>query len=82
MGVALQQSNDLEHSIPYLEQAIKLKPELTQARYRLARAYWKMGRRKDGEVQMELQKKYARQEAEDLDRSLSQIVTFGVEVKQ
>lgn len=82
MGVALQQSDDWEHSIPYLEQAIKLKPQLTQARYRLARAYWKMGRRKEGEVQMELQKKYARQEAEDLDRSLSQIVTFGVEVKQ
>ena len=82
MGVVLQQSNDWKGSIPYLERAIKLKPDFAQAHYHLARAYWRVGRREDGQAQMEMQKKYARQEQDDLNRRLSQIATLGVEVKQ
>ncbi len=82
MGVVLQQSDDWKGSIPYLERAVKLKPDYAQAHYHLARAYWRVGRRQDGQVQMELQKKYARQEQDDLNKRLSQIATFGVEIQQ
>jgi tetratricopeptide (TPR) repeat protein len=82
MGVALQQSDDWKGSIAYLERAVRLRPDYAQAHYRLARAYWKVGRHQDGQVQMELQKKFARQEQDDLNRRLSQIATFGVVVQQ
>jgi len=79
MGMALQNSQDWKGSIPYLERAVKLKPDFAQAHYRLARAYWKTGRTQDGQAQMDLQKKFARQELEDLDRRLRQITRFAVE---
>jgi predicted Zn-dependent protease len=82
MAVVLQQSDDWNGSIAYLERAIRLKPDYAQAHYRLARAYSRVGRRQDGQAQIELQRKYARQEQDDLNRRLSQIATFGVEVQQ
>lgn len=82
MGVIMQYRTDWKGSIPYLEHAIKLKPDFAQAHYRLARAYWKTGRKQDGEIQMALQKKYARQEQDDLDRRLRQISRFVVDVHQ
>ena len=80
MGVILQDDSNWKGSIPYLERAVKLKPDLAQAHYRLARAYWRMGRRQDGQTQMDLQKKYARAEEEDLERRLGQIAVLAVEV--
>lgn len=80
MGVVLQDSADWKGSIPYLERAVKLKPDYAQAHYRLARAYWKTGRNQEGQAQMDLQKKFARQEREDLDRRLKQITRFIVEL--
>lgn len=80
MAVALQETSDWKGSIPYLERAVNLKPDFAQAHYRLARAYWKSGRTQEGQAQMELQKKYARQERDDLDRRLKQITRFVVEL--
>lgn len=80
MGVVLQENSDWKGSIPYLERAVKLKPNLAQAHYRLARAYWKTGRNQEGQAQMDLQKKYAQQEREDLDQRLKQITRFVVEL--
>ena len=80
MGVVLQESSDWKGSIPYLERAVKLKPDFAQAHYRLARAYWKTGRNQEGQAQMDLQKKFARQEREDLDQRLKQITRFAVEL--
>ena len=80
MAVIMQNGLNWEASIPYLERAVKLKPDFAQAHYRLARAYWRMGRRQDGAAQMELQKKFASQEQDDLDRRLRQVTTIAVEV--
>jgi len=82
MAVILQQNSDFKESIPYLERAVKLKPDFSRAHYRLARAYWRVGRDQDGQTQMDLTQKYSRQEQDDLNRRLGQIVTLGVEVKQ
>jgi tetratricopeptide (TPR) repeat protein len=81
MGIVLQNSSNWTDSIPYLERAIKLKPDFAQAHYRLALAYWRTGRKEDGKVQMDLQKKFARQEEEDRDRHLRAITTFVVDVR-
>lgn len=76
MGLVMQDEKDWKGSIPFLERAVKLKPDYAQAHYRLGLAYWRAGRKQDAQVQMELQKKFARQEQEDLDRRLRQITTF------
>lgn len=82
MGVVLQDESDWKGSIVYLERALQLKPDFAQAHYRLALAYWRTGRKEDGQAQMELQKKFARQEQDDLNRRLRQITTFVVDVHQ
>lgn len=80
MGVVMQDSSNWKGSIPYLERALKLKPDLAQAHYRLALAYWKTGRRQEGDAQMELQKKFGRKEQEDLNRRLGEITALAVEI--
>ena len=80
MGVVLQETSDWKGSIPYLERAVKLKPDFSQAHYRLARAYLKTGRSQEAQAQMDLQKKFSRQEREDLDQRLKQITRFVVEL--
>lgn len=80
MGVVLQDGLDWKGSVPYLERALKLKPDLAQAHYRLALAYFRTGRKQDGQTQMELQKKFARQDQEDLARRLREMTTFVVKV--
>ena len=80
MGTFLEDDGMWKDSIPYLERAIKLKPDYSQAHYRLALAYWRTGRKQEGQAQMELQKKYSRQQQDDLNRRLNQITTFLVNV--
>jgi tetratricopeptide (TPR) repeat protein len=82
MGVVMQYGMDWKGSIPYLERAVKLKPDFAQAHYRLARAYWKTGRRQDGQAQMDLQKKYSYQEQEELNRRLRQVTKFVMDAHQ
>lgn len=82
MGLLRQNLNDWAGSVPSLEKAVALKPDLAQAHYRLALAYWRTGRKADGQAQMELQKKYSKQEKEDMDKRLRQITTFIVDVRQ
>ncbi|HEY2468664.1 MAG TPA: tetratricopeptide repeat protein [Terracidiphilus sp.] len=82
MGILKQNEGDWAGSIGNLEAAIALKPDLAQAHYRLALAYWRTGRKQDGQAQMELQKKYAKQEKEDMASRLRQITTFIVDVRQ
>jgi lipopolysaccharide biosynthesis regulator YciM len=80
MGVILQDSRDWKRSIPYLERAVSLKCDYAQAHYLLARAYWRTGRRQEGDAQMELQKKFARQEEDDLNQRLRQITVLNVNI--
>lgn len=82
MGFTQQNGGDWRGSIPYLEKAIALKPNLAEAHYRLALAYWRSGRKQDAQREIDLQKKYAAQQREDLDHRLRQITTFVVDVRQ
>jgi len=80
MGRFLQDDSLWKESIPFLERAVELKPDYATAHYRLARAYWRTGRKQDGQAQMELQKKFASQKQKDLDQRLRQLTTFIVDV--
>jgi tetratricopeptide (TPR) repeat protein len=80
LGVLKQNQGDWMGSVSDLENAIALKPNLAQAHYRLGLAYWRTGRQQDGQMQMELQKKYSKQQKEDLEGRLRQITTFIVDV--
>ncbi len=80
MGVLEQDQVNWTGSIPYLERAIALKPDYAQAHYHLALAYGRTGRKQEGQRQMELQKKFAKQEQEDIDHRLHDIIRFQVDV--
>lgn len=82
MGMLKQNEGDWAGSVSNLQTATALKPELAPAHYRLALAYWRTGRKEQGQVEMELQKKYAKQDKEDLDKRLRQITMFIVDVRQ
>lgn len=80
MGVILQEETHWKASIPYLQRALKLQPDLADARYRLARAYWRTGRKQDGDAQMALQRKYVHQNEAELQRRLRQVTTLAVSI--
>jgi tetratricopeptide (TPR) repeat protein len=80
MGVLKQNQSDWAGSIPNLETAVRLKPDFTEAHYRLALAYWRSGRKEDAKTEMELQRKFTKQQEQDLDQRRSQITTFLVDV--
>jgi tetratricopeptide (TPR) repeat protein len=82
MGLLKQEDGDWPGSIQNLEAAVKLQPDLAQAHYRLALAYWRASRKEEAEAQMALQKQYAQQEQQDLDQRLRQITTFLVDVRK
>lgn len=82
LGLLKQNQGDWTGSVSNLEAAIRLKPDFSQAHYRLALAYWRTGRKQEGQAEMELQKKFSKQEKEDLDKRLRQVTTFIVEVRQ
>ncbi len=80
MGTVLQDEMSWKESIPYLERAVQLKPDLAEAHYRLARAYWRTGRKQDGDAQMALQRKYVYKNAEELDKRLRQVTSLAVSI--
>lgn len=82
LGVLKQNEGDWAGSVSDLETAVALKPDFAQAHYRLALAYWRGGRKQQGQAEMELQKKYSKQEKDDLDQRLRQITTFIVDVQK
>ena len=71
-----------EESIPELQAALRLKPNLAKAHYRLSLALWRTGRKAEAATEMDLQKKYHQQEQDDLDKRLRQITTFVVDVRK
>lgn len=82
VGLLKQTSGDWKGSIPPLEAAVKAKPEYAQAHYRLALAYWRTGRKQEGQAEMELQKKISHEQADDLDKRLRQISIFNVQLPE
>lgn len=81
MGILLQETQDWQESIPYLERALKLAPANPTGHYRLARAYLKVGRKAEGKAEMELQKKYAHQANEERDKRYRDVTLLALELQ-
>lgn len=81
MGMLLQDQGDWAGSIANLKLAVKLKPDLTQAHYRLALAYQRTAQRQEAQSEMDLERKYAKQEQDDENNSFRQITTFVVNLR-
>jgi tetratricopeptide (TPR) repeat protein len=80
MGVLQQLDSQWRESITPLEKAVALKPDFAKAHYRLGLAYWRAGRKPEGRAEIELEKKYHKQQQDDLNQRMSQITTFLVDV--
>jgi tetratricopeptide (TPR) repeat protein len=81
MALLLQDGGDWAGSISYLERAVKVKADFSQAHYHLALAYWRTGHKQRGQAEMKLEKKYSQQEQEDEDKRLRQVTTFVVNLR-
>lgn len=82
LGLLDQEQNRWAESIPALEAAVALKANYAQAHYRLSMAYWRVGRKQEAKTQMDLEKRYAREQAEELERKLKQITILLAEVRK
>ena len=81
MGRLKQRQNDWQGSISYLQKAVALKPDYSEAHYRLGLAYWRVGRKDDSREEMQLRKKYSDQEQADLNDRLRNITTLLVKIR-
>lgn len=81
MGLVRQQDGDWSGSIAPLQAALAAKPQMAEAHYRLALAYWRTGRKHEAQIEAALQKKYAQAQQQDLDRRLREVTTFVVDVR-
>jgi hypothetical protein len=75
-----QREDDWPGSIPYLQAAVSLNPYHAQSHYRLSLAYRRSGREEEAKAEMELFKKYSKQQQENLQRRLGQITVFLADV--
>jgi tetratricopeptide (TPR) repeat protein len=80
LGLLKQNQGDWAGSVGDLEAALALKQDHAQAHYRLAQAYGHVGRKEDGKREMDLNRKFAKQQQEDLNQRLNQITGIAVEV--
>lgn len=81
MGLLLQMKAQWPQSIAELQAAIRNKPDYSQAHYRLALAYSHIGRKEDANEEIALQKRYSKQETDDLDAKMNEITTLLVTMK-
>jgi tetratricopeptide (TPR) repeat protein len=81
LGMLMQTEEHWADSIPYLEAAIHLQPEYSEAHYRLGLAYVRVGRKNDAHTEMLLFRKYHQQAEEEQNAKLRQITTFVVSMR-
>lgn len=79
MGLLKQHGGDWPGSVPNLEKAILLQPDFAKAHYRLGLAYSRLGRKEQGQEQMELVKKYSAEQSKEMDNKLQQITTYLID---
>ena len=81
MGLLLQMEEYWEKSIGYLEAAIRLQPNYSEAHYRLGLAYARVGRKTVAQSEMALFRKFNQQAEDDRDAKLRQITLFVVQMR-
>lgn len=81
MGTLLQTQSQWQQSIPWLERAIRLKPDYAEAHYRLARAYSHVGRHNEARKQIALDQRYSKEHQNQLDTRMKEITTLVVKLQ-
>ena len=76
LGVLNQQQALWAESVSPLKHAIALRPTFAEAHYRLARAYFRLGDKDRGNLELTLQRQYQAEEKEALDRKLRDVTKF------
>lgn len=76
MGVLLQNRQQWQESAAELEKAVALRPEMSEAHYRLSRAYAHLGQREAAQREIALQQRYSQQEKDSLNARMGEVVTF------
>lgn len=76
LGILNQQEGNWQASIDPLERAITLKPDYSQAHYRLALAYSHTNQREKVQTELALRQKYSQQEKDDLNARFKQVTMF------
>lgn len=80
-GVLLQTESKWAQSVTPLQTAIRLKPELASAHYRLARAYSHLGKHELAQEQIALDLQYSKSQQKDLNAHLQEVTTFVVKMR-
>jgi predicted Zn-dependent protease len=81
MGVLLQTESKWAQSVAPLETAVRLKPDLAQAHYRLARAYAHLGQHERAEQQIALDQQYSKSQQQTLNARMQAITTLVVNMQ-
>ncbi len=81
MGELLQTEGKWAESVAPLETAVRLKPDLAQAHYRLARAYAHLGQHERAEQQIALDQKYRKTQQQTLNARMQTITTLVVKMQ-
>jgi predicted Zn-dependent protease len=78
LAVLDQQEMRWQESTAWLEKAIVLRPNFSEAHYRLARAYSHLGRREEAQHEIALEQQYSQEAKDNLNGRLRKVTTFLV----
>lgn len=81
MGVLLQTESKWAQSVAPLETAVRLKPDLAQAHYRLARAYSHLGQHAQAQRQIALDQQYSKSQQQNLNARMQEVTTLVVKMQ-
>jgi lipopolysaccharide biosynthesis regulator YciM len=80
MGVWNQQQSLWQASIPFLQKALQIDSGYGKAHYRMARAFFRLGSRADGEREIELTAQCNREEQNQANQEMKDLQPFLVQM--
>jgi tetratricopeptide (TPR) repeat protein len=76
LGILHAGQHDSSKAISDYQQAIQAAPEMEEAHYRLAQAYWKTGKTEEGKAEIEIYNRMSKESAQRVERERHDIPQF------
>lgn len=76
LGIVHAEQHDSAKAISDYQRAIEAAPQLEEAHYRLAQAYWKMGKTEEGKAEIETYNRMTKESAQRVERERHDIPQF------
>lgn len=76
LGILHAEQHDSAKAISDYQQAIQAAPDLEEAHYRLAQAYWKIGKTEEGKAEIETYNRMSKESAQRVERERHDIPQF------